>query len=822
MTTTISATLIARVCGLPVTAVEDLCAPEATTSIRIAVAAEQHATELGARLSDDLYGLVPTLDDAPGVRRQVLRLRRDIHNVRCTDATRGAATETIPRLGVAATRRLQQWVQDVELRDDHLRKAREVVAGELAAASQRVRRRLLTPVVSRGLAFASPGFTRELAKRGPSSAHLTSREARSAVAYMTRTALKPSPFATLATVGVTRFGPAPARGMSAGAGPSHHDATRVVTTSRTAALALWRLWAEDESSSCHVGLVANPSLRDTGGALRAALPLYVQAHSVLFRHDELTDCEMVRWAVDRLPSEPATAREIAERLDVDLDSVLRLVTSGVLVPVTPWSIDRLDEFTAATHWLDDRPDAAGPVPDAIRALAGITPSADAGPEAVAQASDRARSLVATAFRESGRAAPYWLPHLAMLHETAAHDAEHSPCVPSSVTADLHELADLLRPHVHLNAGYRRLVDAFVARHGSGGSAPDLLSFLYGVTAGADPWTIDRALTEVEMTAPDPLLLSGHGTVGPPCHTVFFQIAAPDEAAVRSGDYRLVVNNIQPGFPGLTVRWAAVPALREALEAELVDWAHTQHPGATVYGFSAHADWVDFQRPVVGSLPRVTWAADGASPPSGGVDLAGFTLHHDPVSNTLQVRDPAGHPASFAYLGAIPPRILRGVDRLLSLLADPWVTPDLSARRMTAATAATASPDAGAGKRLPRLRSHRLILRRATWLLPAGGLPVPGRDAVSFLADVERWRVHNALPDEVFIRQVPTTWTGRPEKPQWVGFEHPHTVVAALHGAVDAGGFVEVTEALPARSETWWRDRSDNPTAAEFQAVIHHG
>ncbi|GII86893.1 hypothetical protein Ssi03_48830 [Sphaerisporangium siamense] len=744
--------LVERVCGLPVRAVDALAAPETMAAVRQALACRATAEALAGPLGDALYRLVPAL--APAVRRAALRIRRDSHNLRATpEAVRA---RVLAHADPATADLLTAFAQAVTGHEEWLAKAAEAAEAELAASVRATLRWLRTPGILEALALAGPLFTAELlAARAPDR---DARLVRSAVSYLTRTALKPSPFAGLATVGVP--------GGRAG---------RAVSSSRTAALALLRDLAERPDGPSWQPVVRNPSLRVAGGRVRGLLPVYTRAHGVFFRDDELTDCgDADAWA--RLPAGAVPLRRAAELMDVPLRAARRMIATGLLLPVTPWALADGRHFTAlsaalAAHAAGE--DLAGAVagPARLEAELARAPAADrvAGSAACGQA-------LASAF---GRP-PRWLDAVPLFHEVVAHgSAARGP------DERLAQVASTLTPGVRRLALYDRLVEFFLHRHGAGGTAPDLLAFCYDflTTAGMDPFPADR---------PSPARhgLGGHGTLGAAMSTVFYQTA---------GDL-LVVNRVHSGFAGLIARWAVVPELHDALAATIAAWLGERHPGCRVYQWSAHADWVDFQRPALRSLPYVSWGAELAG--EGVTDLRGFTLRHDPGTGTLQAADHTGHPAALAYLGAIPPALMRGVERVVHTLCDPW----------------TASPPGGdASGHVPRLERDGVVYRRERWRVAPDEIPRPGADLVGFLAEVERWRTGLGLPAEVFLRQRgPRAGVARPEKPQWLGFDHPLAVWTALRQVRGDAAVVELVEALPGR------DDHGDEHATEYGVMVRHG
>lgn len=760
--------VMARVCGLPVSSLDVLAAPATMDLVRLSLDARAVAEGLAPAIGDALHALVPLLDNDKPARRAALKLRRDTHNLRLAESTETAIDRVLPHLAAPDAERLRGWLDAVRQAEQYVDKAAQVAPGELAEGAARMVRELKKPRIADGLALASPVFAQALLG-GSAVPKWASRQARSAVAYLNRAAVKPSPFATLATLGVTGWSSFPAL---------PDLPLSQLSSSRAVAMELLQ----------PVEVIKNKSLRQVNGRWLAALPFYCHANTVFFREDEITDCGQAQRAVDLLPDGRMTLSEVGELLGIDAAAVRRLVAVGILQPVTPWRLPDGKHF------------AALPLKELGEIEARVAAPASGYERAVDV--ERARGVVT---KTLGAKTPDWLPTAPLFHEVTAHEQKLSPVLPESVREDLEVAAKHIGAHVQRSVVYDRLLEFFRYRHGSGSGCYDLIGFCYDFLTTVDPLSLARELTDTRPHKD----LRGHGTLGRPSNAVFFQLAASSPAAIAAGDYRFVVNSVQAGFPGMLGRWACVPALHDRLADPLEDWVSETHPGCEIYQLSAHADWVEFQRPAVRSIRRAAWASDLADGDPDVVDLRGFTLAHDPATDTLQVSDAQGRPAAFGYFGAIPPMILRGVDRLLYLLSDPWTAvhggTDVPSDRITV---------------VPRRETGRVLWRRATWLVPPAELPrvVPGESPVAFLTRVESWRRAHGLPDEVFLTQAAASRLGeRPQKPQWLGFDHPHAIWAALRQVDPESGVVELTEALPARRQHGWHEY-----ATEFTGLVRHG
>ncbi|MEV6007874.1 lantibiotic dehydratase [Streptomyces sp. NPDC051976] len=788
--------IVSRAAGLPVAALESLRTTETLRLVREALAERDRARGLATGLENALERLVPSPDLDRPERRAALRLRRDIHNLRLSQATSAAATLLVPHLDADLRARLADWQEAARAWCELLAQAEQTALAETARAGAAMLSRLKDPrIVRGGLALASPAFTAELLKHPAGTApSWDSKLARSATAYLTRGTVKPSPFGTLTTVGLSDW-----EGRSADEGTKSLAA---VSTHRAVALDLLRAWVEHADAPPRLGVLRNPSTRRLGTRTFAALPLYGRANGVFLREDEITDCGEAAQVLDKLPPYPISLAKAADVLGVGQDEVARWVALGLLHPVTPWALSQGRHFRAFAEVVDETP---GAFADAVRALADVEAQLDGDPQAndVVGLDRRARSATTAAYRALDRRPPDWLPHVGLLHNAAGHGQERCLPLSAAVRDDLHRAVAETRPRLHRVELYDRMLERFTHWYGTGGSA-DLLTFCYRLlTTDFSPlWYLRPGARERTLAVG----AAGHGTVGRATHTVFFQVAARSWNQVERGEHLTVVNTLHCGFTGLLSRWAAIPALHDRLDSAFTAWFEGQHPGCRVYQMSAHADWVGFQRPTLRGIPRIGWGADLADEGHDAHDLRHFRLVHDTATDTLQVRDHDGLPAAFAYLGAISLSQLRGVDRVLATLSDPWMLQP---------------PDSSPSPHQPRLQRGRVVLRRETWHMAAHQLPRPvrGQSPARFLTEVESWRRQHHLPDEVFLTQT-TQIRSEYRKPQWMGFDHPHSLWAVLRQIEDSVT-VDIAEALPASTEHWAPEGQDSPTATEFIGMVRH-
>ncbi|WP_158688139.1 MULTISPECIES: lantibiotic dehydratase [Actinomycetes] len=704
--------LVSRICGLPAAVLDGLRAPETLALLEEAEAAAARKNALREPVCDLLHAVIGRDELSRAQRRALIRLRRGVFNDRTDEAGLRLSREV---LAPADAERLGEWHQALVRERELLEKAARALTGELAAAQHAVSAALRQPDVLAGLALASPEFVTAFTDR-PELGKPSGRLSRSAVSYLVRTTLKPSPFGTLTTVGVGDF---------AGAvepGPER----RLVSSSRVAARLAYAALASDPV------VLPNVDTRLAGDEWLAALPIHLKRGGVYFREDEVTALP----GPVPFDARPRRLRELAALLGCSTDELHRLVDQGLLLLVPPWQLTEPRHFTA---WGEPA------LAEAEKVVAG---NGNGRERADAVLALRSRLRATMAEHDPARAG--WLDGLGLVHETVAHGPEPETAPPAWVPGELDRLEGVLRSMVRPRAGYFDLVRFFV-HHYRDGSA-DLAEFAFRAVRELDPmWWLSRC------AVPDPQLREVSGaSVGRPVHSVFWQVA---------GD-SLVLNQVHPGYLGAIARWASVPGLSDQVETAMTALHERRFPDAVVYQLTAHADWTDTQRPAVRATPCLAWGAERAY---GGVPIDGFRVRHDPATGTLEVLDPAGRPAALSYLGAVPAHLLRGIPRVLQLLSDPWLslgswtpTPGpgfrdrmtdgrLVLRRARWTLPASALPPLGNGPDLDFLRAGRMF--RAEHGLPeqlfvrglaAGGTPLGKPQWLSFDRPLAAWTALKGL------------------------------------------------------------------------------
>ncbi|MFD9613876.1 lantibiotic dehydratase [Streptomyces sp. NPDC059083] len=202
-----------RAAGLPVETVRGLRCPRAHAWTEEVLAREERLAEGGAALSEELHALVEAADAVgDDARRALLSLRRQIFNGRLP-ADPAAAVRLVTGLDGAAGAHVSAWLDERVAHGELLGEGPALLAEDLRSARAALRSALSDEPLRRGLLLASPVLDGRL------DAYLADTRAdpggrmrkieRSALAYLSRTACKTSPFSTLTPVATGVFDAGP-------------------------------------------------------------------------------------------------------------------------------------------------------------------------------------------------------------------------------------------------------------------------------------------------------------------------------------------------------------------------------------------------------------------------------------------------------------------------------------------------------------------------------------------------------------------------------------------------------------------------------------
>ncbi len=491
-----------RTAGLPLDVADRLVFDRSAAWARHLLDLEERLRDTGRELADALQAAVARNLHDDGLRQRLIRLRRDVYNLRQPRPADPAAWPSGP-LGADTHQALVDWLETFAAYRRELAGGEAVLAEELAERRAVLRDLADDADLRGGILLASPSLDQYLpgylATPGKSGKRAR-RVERSLLEYALRTACKTSPFSRLTTVNVGTFAPGSGRLLDVRpeAGAAKRGAARLnlAVLGRLSAIVL-----ADESLRADLPVTVTTGWRIERGRLRylrrrrtssedgdAAITLE-SIHESLFvlptgqvLHDILAALDGGRVRrMSELATELATGGRPADEVGQYLHHLLRV---GLLVvPNLQLDIhadDPAEGYRAALREIDrDWADRLADRVDTVNRLATGYPATDVdGRRAVL--ADIRRELVA-AHADLGRAdvpAPRTL-----LYEDATLRTE------APVTADrnrwrrdvlpgLRALARIM-PVFDVNLPRRLATRGFFrARYGVGGRCDDLLTFAH--------------------------------------------------------------------------------------------------------------------------------------------------------------------------------------------------------------------------------------------------------------------------------------------------------------------------------------------------------
>jgi hypothetical protein len=755
-----------------------------------------------ATLSDEIHALVPTIEKP--TRNALLRARRLIHNGKLLDPEDLRLLELLDSDAVdkfsGATRQLQARLHDLE----------NAIHADAARSHGLINAAIHHEAMSGALTLLAPEFLAAIARKGfqPHSKLL-----RTALYYIIRAAMKPSPLSSLTGVQV--------EGVELAARSAQVPVSLAFAALRAAAVHPAYMWELDSIPSpvWSDGTRTYVIVQDSS-AVDGEYPWIVE---------ESVDVEAVAadlasagpWAGGRLD-------ELRDSLYVD-DAELRvrrLLKTGLIRPVIPWTnnsnpIEALHLLlSAASRRESDGLDRCLlSILDAERTLA----AADVGDRAMVLV--HLREAVNELFDILGAPVP------------AGRYINEDTSVSQSrfVAADMHHahisaLADSLRPSFFRSHVYDALVEAFVARFGVGGTAPDASRFLmecdktpefasalFAAKLGDSKW-----LPDVHGDSRSSLPVGA--TSAPPTAAIMYQAA--EDSGDQSG---IVLNQISSGTGGLVARFSSLDE-SGAFGSEIRKWIDECYPQVEEkWAFIPSSSVSALQRAGTDVLPEMQFLSSENEARS----FQALTLVHDPALDILDFQTEDGRRIAPVHLGIVPAWMSKGPVGLALTLIDPWV--DGSALTRSSHPARRLANASAAARNVPRLCVDGVVLHRETWTVPVAELPFEtlSESPTAFLVRLDEWRRNAGLPAEVFVWIIGSNSVdGNIRKPLWMNFHSLVTVESVLHLA-RGQSFLRFQEVLPARRQDYsldsipeshvreivrfvrW-DRPDAPAPAEEQ------
>ena len=815
-----------RAAGLPLRMLQDLRLPQTEVHVERIVAAEATLASQRQPAADALFAAVPQIaaDDA-ATRRQVLALRRDIHNGRSARLT-PALLELVRGLlgsgpGAAA---FGAWADAESQRTQAL----DALEGGLREELQSVlrpalRRPLEQATFRRGLAFASPGVERSITreKRLPTAPTPDNLE-RSLLGYLARAAAKTSPFSSFMNLSVLELAP---QGEAPFPRGERVAFANVVNFNRGAVARLHGRAVVDAARAGDWPLQLNATLRAGVNG---------RVHGLCSREVVLLGRPWWEQRFAQFRLEPALWERLTRLVTAPWDgwvqllreqgldaagaetTVARLLERGVLLaPDFSDSFDEAPLDRLVAHW-------SRSASQALRARAPLLQQLQQQVAGVALAQGEERIALVDGIRTTQQAieASFAPPAAEPLQNLVLEDCWLSGVAGAAGRSLLQPLEDLqtfLAGQVVESDYYRRLRDQFVARFGPGGHCDDAVDFLLRVS--------DKLIDVPEFGArwTSRVPLPARPGVRVPV-TAQVQIAVGPHGRASS----VVVNRVFDGAGWLAARFTAGdhPG-QQALREQLSHWLRHVSGGREPVDVpvSGHCSDLQAHRPLT---PRVLrWPGEPLiAPPERVIDAASLHLHHNPQTDLLDVSDQHGVPLNLMYLGTTFPSPIWGLRYALSILTQPYLIarPDFPP---------PAHDGAEPVRFEPRMLRGALVLRRSTWWVSARYLRecwfvgTPGERLLRARRESQRWNI----PPVFFAQRhivsernslISSDVLNANRKPMWIDIGNPFWL-SMLERLTEEVEWLTFTEALPGPEDLWLKlDGQAHVSELQIEMLIEAG
>lgn len=753
-----------RVAGLPAGTLDGLRLGASASAAAALASAEAALGPLRDQAGHALFEAVRDNGDA-ATRRVALELKRRVFNAKELSAAHVAQSEVLP----VAIRTHVAHVAEAEAHRRALAEAFEdTFAAEWRAISARLRHGLVDERLLGGLVLSSADhleMARRLTAIAPDAPRKAGQQIReSTIArYVFRAALRTTPFATFASVGLVRWDDTRTRDVA-------RPSLRGVCQLNAPLLGALLEAHTDERMTAQRALRVTPLLRRDPGppaSLVFARAAWTRG-GIRMEWQSLGESDAVmallRAASGRSTDEMATALASAE-LDADAwrDAIGQLIGAGFLECTMP----EVSLHAGGVAALAEEAAAAGNAALADR-LRTVACAVARYPDANAVERERCLAEIGAQIEapEGARTA---------LYEDVVIDGlgpDHVPIDAARLREDLEPVLALARSS-GCGAAYRLVTGAFVAQYGEGGRCDDVpgfltmllqnAAFMKRLRSAADPvsWHASRLGSVVSSARGDVLELEPHlfaelpGAGQSGSVATFVQLAARNREAFSQGDYRVVLNGVQSGRNKYISRYlGSGGAADRALADVRADFGNARGPLAVEL------------RPMLGQNfqvhPRLTeWSFELPLEPGEPHDrclrLADLTLSFDAVRKELRLHAARiGRDVEPIHLGFLRDPMLPDAIFLLRALS-PRLRDETLAERMDLYASADQMRLAhgSAPCDRPRLTIGRLVLERAQWVFAAAEVPAksPKESYASYFRAIDRWRLQRGLPERGFARPV---------------------------------------------------------------------
>ncbi|GHF53491.1 hypothetical protein GCM10010218_38730 [Streptomyces mashuensis] len=811
---------VIRVAGVPRSVLAALNTPESHALAETVLDEQERLDAEGRAVADALHPVIGALPER-ALRPRVIGLRRAAHQGR---APRTAEWDPAVRAALPAplAARVEDWLAARARQEQRRATLADTLARETGAVLGALRGPLSGPSFRQGLLHGSRDLDDVLERwlgapdgRAPGTKALVSL-----ARYLSRAAVKTSPYSTFTTTGQARWRPS---------GPwlDLGDMTRRPVQAelnlarlRRIADALLRTHPELRAT---LRLRLNPALHASPEALRLIPPT-------------------AGATVTTLPAPPQLERLLEAVRQVDGltvaeagPAVRRFVAAGILQEDLPLDDAAPCHLTALTAWLDDATEELAPLRAGLTDLcAELTRHQSAVTHGERRRRDRAvRERLRSVEEALGLPAPRESYERRPFHEDSVADGDaatlgHPQWRPllTDLTAAGRALAVLDRDLPARHAATSWLAE----RHGPAAQVPllrvlhelqedpspaaqhvrDLLGPGFGTDDGllaASPLPALRRLADERRRVTAALhageLPAGLALSRPPLSLAHYvqPLAGPD------GRPYAVLNAVTAGhghWQGRLDRIHARATGRPVPPGPTAPVRGAGHRGPLPVDVGGlYASNTNLRRPTVPHVFDHPFTRD-TRPAHQRIALGEVTVHVDPATGLPALHAPRlGAGLVPVHLGLMSPQLLPPpLATVLRLFGDPHAL--FRTGHPLQPGPFTDDVPADGVRHLPRLRAGHVVLRRRGWLTRAASVPLrrPGEQDHDHLLRLLAWRRSVGLPQRCFVRTrpagatAPDPFADKGYKPAYVDFASPLLTAAFTRTLTSPGTVVHIEEALP--------------------------
>lgn len=813
---------LGRIGGLPSTGLKKLIIWRTQQSVEQILEQTQLLQELASALEPTLYRILPHVAAADkALSRRVLAAKRHIHNVRLWEQALEDSGLFAPFLTQSEHEELVRWYRLAQARDELWQQAVEIYQQEVAQIGQALRSSMHDSNLGKGLVLANRDVYRAFlhAEAAPREEHWQpgSKLARTAFSYITRAAMKTSPFSTFTRLAQAEFQADPrcCPPQALPAGPSHAvQLARSLSLSWLMALAHHPHFAPLLTFEPNQGITFVPDDQTHISVLTGSYVYYGEMAGrderlVKRRFDTTNAGKLEHYLLYGTPlpyPELLTLLQAESRFSHPQKTFLHLLDMQLIRPVAPYQRQEERPLLALASIIDQSP--AGTV------LATLLRQIQSCAEAIAHLEARERldgletlkTQITQVFEALQVPIPAWATRETLLYEDVRFD-EVAITLPRQIQEDVRQFAQWFRPRFVRTRLYDYCYQYFLKRYGPVGEVENIQLFLQQffeqpdtqelvIRASAEDWYALHVDDEGRAG------LSPGASGPPPCCTIFFQIAAEDAQALARGEYHLVINQINSGQGGLFSRFQQLFKDAHApLSRRIQSWIAALHDGKHVVELPVVGDWNNLQA-AQGLLEQtLQWPAElSTRDENQTIHFKDLRMRANVADETLYIVDRTGQVLAPSYLGTIPSQFSPTMLHLFLQLADPWCI------SWSPRTDARIDPSQDQVQFFAREEAGRFVFRRANWYVPFSQFPsrAKGESAFAFYFRIEQWRRNHGIPDEVFATRADDHYSfeAKKRKPAWIHFSSPHALEVLVQLVNKDPAPLILTEVFPARNQHW--------------------